>query len=315
MALRKTERLMNLLFTLMSTRQFLTRAHIKEALEDYRHLGDQAFERKFERDKEDLREMGVLIESGSHDPFGPDDGYRVDKTLIELPDIAMTPEESAVTALAAEVWQNTAMSRTVTTGLAKLRAVGVGVDSFELPLVPTRLATPDDSFDTVVAASRQRREISFDYEDARGSVSTRHLQPWGVMNWQGFWYVGGFDCDRGEPRLFRLSRVISKPRLRTDPGSFEVPEGVTVRQIATLMLGDGGEEQAIIEVRTDRCQQLRRLASTSTTIDSEWDRLTIPFHQAEHLAGLVASHGPDARVTSPEHLRDSVIAHLRAVLA
>ena len=65
MSARKSERLINLLIALLSTRRFLTKRELRGIVEDYRDSGDVAFERQFERDKEELRALGVRIETGS----------------------------------------------------------------------------------------------------------------------------------------------------------------------------------------------------------------------------------------------------------
>lgn len=67
MSARKSERLINLLIALLSTRRFLTKRELQGIVEDYRDSGDVAFERQFERDKEELRALGVRIETGSDD--------------------------------------------------------------------------------------------------------------------------------------------------------------------------------------------------------------------------------------------------------
>lgn len=312
MALRKNERLMNVLFTLMSTQQFLTRAQIKDALDDYRTLSDQAFERKFERDKEDLRELGVPIEMGSHDPLGPPEGYRINRSAIELPHIEVTPEESAVIGLAGTVWQNTAMSRSVTTAIAKLKSVGIGVDTSTLVPASTQIFVDEEDFDTFVDAAHRRREVTFDYSDVRGAISARRVQPWGLLSWRGHWYVGGQDVDRGEPRLFRLSRILGQAMFASEAGAFEPPEGASasVRDIATMMFGGDPDRVAILDVSEGRCQYLRRHAGSCGPGANGRDRLEVPFSRIEELVGEIISQGSDVQVIEPDDLRDAVVSAL-----
>ena len=107
MSARKSERLINLLIALLSTRRFLTKRELRGIVEDYRDSGDVAFERQFERDKEELRALGVRIETGSDDAaFEDEEGYRVNRADFELPEIAFTPQELAVLGVASQVWQD-----------------------------------------------------------------------------------------------------------------------------------------------------------------------------------------------------------------
>src|SRR5690606_632927 len=104
---RKTERLMNLIFLLLSTRQFLTKEQIRTAIDDYRSASDEAFNRTFERDKAELRVLGVPLEIGTFDPLHEDvQGYRIPRDAAELPDLELTPDEAAVIGVAARMWEH-----------------------------------------------------------------------------------------------------------------------------------------------------------------------------------------------------------------
>ena len=106
MSARKSERLVNLLIALLSTRRYLTKRELRETVEGYRaSKSDAAFERQFERDKEELRNIGVSIETGSNDLFFEDEeGYRINRAEFELPPLTFTPEELSALGLAGQVW-------------------------------------------------------------------------------------------------------------------------------------------------------------------------------------------------------------------
>ena len=63
MSRRKTERLLSLVVCLLSTRRYLTAEQIRQAVAVYREQ-PEAFKRMFERDKEELRELGIPLETG-----------------------------------------------------------------------------------------------------------------------------------------------------------------------------------------------------------------------------------------------------------
>jgi proteasome accessory factor B len=104
-AAAKTERLMNLLIMLLVQRGYVTKDRIRELL--YKDSSDEAFERMFERDKEELRSLGVPIETGTYDPvFEDEPGYRVSPDRFGLPPIELTADEAAVVGLATKVWEH-----------------------------------------------------------------------------------------------------------------------------------------------------------------------------------------------------------------
>ncbi len=83
----------------------------------------------FERDKENLRRLGVPIETIG-DWADPDDlreaRYRVPTAEYELPeDIVFTPAELALLNLAGGVWSESSMSAEARSGLRKIRALGI----------------------------------------------------------------------------------------------------------------------------------------------------------------------------------------------
>ena len=68
MAAPRTERLLNLVICLLASRRYVTKEQIRVAVPQYTDCAsDEAFERMFERDKDDLREMGIPLETGSNE--------------------------------------------------------------------------------------------------------------------------------------------------------------------------------------------------------------------------------------------------------
>ena len=74
---RKNERLVNLTIALLATKRYLTKNEIFRNIEGYEGSAE-AKERMFERDKDDLRKLGIQIEVGGLDPLFDDEaGYRI----------------------------------------------------------------------------------------------------------------------------------------------------------------------------------------------------------------------------------------------
>ena len=69
----KSERLLNLLILLLVSRSFVTKDRIRDVIDDYRRGSDEAFEKMFERDKDELRSLGIPIEVGHLDAFFDDE--------------------------------------------------------------------------------------------------------------------------------------------------------------------------------------------------------------------------------------------------
>src|SRR3979411_2251643 len=100
MATRRQQRLVNLVLLLLSTRQFITAERIRDTVEGHEvsedaSNPDEAFKRSFERDKAELRELGIPLETGRNSAFDTDDGYRIARKDFELPPIEFTADEAA----------------------------------------------------------------------------------------------------------------------------------------------------------------------------------------------------------------------------
>lgn len=307
---------MNLIFALLVSRQYLTKEQIRESIADYRDSTPQAFDRKFERDKEELRELGITVEMGSIDKyFGDEPGYRIRRDEAELPDLELTREEAAVIGLATQVWEHAGLAADSSTALVKLKAIGVDVDTSVLRMAEPKLSTDEPSFDAMWDATTRRIPVTFAYARPGVEPMQRHLQPWGIVSWRDRWYVGGFDLDRGEPRIFRLSRVIGEVVTEGAPGSYEIPEGTDMKDIARSLFPPAPAVPAVLRIRTGRGQALRRLAERVTPLGDGVDEVEILYSSRWELASEVASYGADVVVVSPPDVREVVIQRLRAAVA
>ena len=81
---RKSERLVNLTIALLASKRYLTKSEIFRTVEGYEGA-PEAMERMFERDKDDLRSLGIVIELGTFDPLFEDEaGYRITPSSYQL---------------------------------------------------------------------------------------------------------------------------------------------------------------------------------------------------------------------------------------
>ncbi|WBB81102.1 WYL domain-containing protein [Micromonospora sp. WMMD882] len=320
MSRTRTERLVNLVICLLSTRRFLTAAQIAATVPGYEHDPDdvrdhEAFQRKFERDKAELRELGVPLETGTASIFDTEPGYRIAHREYALPDIPLEPDEAAAVGIAARLWQHAGLAAAASSGLAKLRAAGVDVDP-QATLGVEPMVTVDPAFAPLTAAARDRRVVGFDYRTAGGDApTTRRLQPWGVVCWRGRWYVVGHDLDRSATRCFRLSRVVGAVRVTGRPGAYAPPEGIDL--ISHVARFSGPVERtgrATVLVTPGRAAGLRRWAVESSS-GPDGDRLVLPYADVEFLAGQVVGYGPDVRALDPPELRDAVVRRLTEIAA
>lgn len=314
----KTERLLNLVLVLLYTRRPLAKAQIRGLVPQYGETAStEAFDRMFERDKDELRALGVPLVTEEIDVLHEDEpGYRIHQRDYALPDIEFEPDELAVLGLASRSWAQASMAGPAAQALRKLRAAGVERDDAALIGIEPRLRTTEPAFDAVKDAVLSRTPITFGYRrPERAEAQVRTVQPWSLVQWHGRWYLAGHDLDRDDTRVFRLSRIDGSVRTAGRAGSFEVPDGFEARVLVESSAPRGDARAARLLVRPGAGHSLRRRATSTTETDGGWSELTLDFHDVDGFAAEVTGHGDDVQVLEPAELAERVRSQLRAVLA
>ncbi|WP_424214597.1 helix-turn-helix transcriptional regulator [Streptomyces sp. BI20] len=319
MAIAKAERLMNLALCLLDTRRPLSKRELRGSIEAYLAAGnDEAFNRMFERDKDDLRELGLVIETVEN--LDGEIGYLARRDSNTLPPIALDTEEAAALTLAAKVWQQARLAGAASGALQKLRAGGMpesqapveGADPVRHSVIEPRIPVHEAAFEPLMLACRDRRPVVFDYRRSNAArPETRQVEPWALECWRGHWYLAGHDRDRGAERVFRLSRITGRVRARQGAYTAEVPDVVTVRETVAGWAGEGGERTARIRLRAGAGYPLRAKAVSEKPAGEGWDELEIRYGHG--LDAWLVEFGPDVVVVEPADLRADVIDRLRAV--
>ncbi len=198
----------------------------------------------------------------------------------------------------------------------KLRAAGVEVDP-QATLGMEPVMTVDPAFGPLTAAARARRAVTFSYRVPEvDEPSTRRLQPWGVVCWQGRWYVVGHDTDRDGTRLFRLSRVHGTVVPAKKSGTYDVPPGTDLRAITETLAPPPADRSATVLVRSGAGHGLRRHAAPAPGDAPEgWDRLEVRYSSVGDLADELLWYGADVVAAEPPELREAVVTHLKELAA
>lgn len=307
---RKIERLINLTIALLATKRYLTKQEIFRSVDGYEG-SEETKERMFERDKDELRNLGVTIDVGSFDPVFEDEaGYRIkpEAYALDLGNISGT--EIALLSLAAEAWRGAALDGAAHSALTKLRSIGVESDLDALPAIAPRLTTSFSGFQTIVNAISKRDRIAFTYVSATLETHLRTIEPYAIATRDAHWYLAGRDIDKDDVRTFRLDRIDGEISIVKNNGRFEIPQDFDV--FASLM-NEQRSKIATIDIRKGKAQLLRS-AALSLVDKGEWDQITINYLDSPYIVDLVLWHGEDAIIIGPESLRSEIIEALETIV-
>ena len=315
-AMHPLERLVNLVALLLDARRPLPFEEIRRLLPAYDQDNDATAKRQFERDKDALRQIGVPLEVVPVDAFEVEDGYVIRRERYELSEIAFTPEEVAALWVASHgPGEDDAAAR----AFSKL---ALGVDSGLLASLTQAPITggvdaSGPHLPAVADALSRRRRVRFRYRPLKGRAGDREVDAWALVVRRGAWYLVGGDRRRGEPRSFRLSRILSDVK---DVGQADPPpEGFDpAEQLAAGPWGLGEPEVTATVAFSPKVAwwALGGVpgARVLGTRDDGWTEAEVPATTGEAFAAWILSFGPDAVVVGPKPVREAVVAGLEAVL-
>ncbi|WP_244960114.1 helix-turn-helix transcriptional regulator [Actinomyces faecalis] len=304
---RAEERQINLLLALRATQTGLSATEVVTRVEGYDPEAGESARRMFERDKNELRALGVPILV-----TGPDTQprYRVDEDSYALPPLRLDAEQAAAIELAASAWRDGELPAAARRALTKLRAVsgsqgeGGTQETGALTDLTVDLAGREVPAE-LAAAVDERRVVAFDYTSASsGHRRRRTVEPERLWMREGAWYLEGRDRQAGERRTFRLARLSGGVEVLTGPGAFEPAEP---RQ-------DRGHS-AVLALRPGRGLALRARAQRQERRVEGYDVVRVGYDDLFSFAGSLAALGDGVLVLEPAGLHDLVREHLRGAAA
>lgn len=294
----KVERLVNLTVALLETRKPLSFAELRTRTGYYGQTDRESARRMFERDKDDLRRLGVPIETRPI-LLAAEDGYLIDRDAYELPDVDLTSEEVAALALAVRLTGERGSLE-----LAKLAARAP--DPADLATDPaTRVAVAPPAVEGLADAVVARAPVRFRYRPVRGDVATRAVDPYAIVQRRGAWYLVGRDHDRDALRAFRLDRFEGAATVTGPGGGFEPPGDL---DLATVVAGPDTGEVAVDLAVAPSARWAVEARGALPTGERAGDRAVLrvrldPVRDLPWLLGLAT----EVAVVRPVTLRDRIV--------
>jgi proteasome accessory factor B len=308
MSAAKLERLLNLTALLLETPRPLPAVEIRERLGVYAEE-NEAFRRAFERDKDDLRAMGVPLEVQDVPGVVPAvEGYRIPKDRYYLRDPGLTAEELAALRMAASVVQLDGLS--AREGLLKLGGL---VGEADGAMAVAVAALPGGHVGPLFGAIAAQTPVRFTYRGVQ-----RQVDPYRLDFLRGRWYLTGFDHTRDDERAFRLDRFESAVE-RLDGPRFERPStAVPGVQFEPWQLGEGEPVTAKVLVDAPQAPWIVQHLGPGAVAEERPDGsvvVTMTVTNRDNFRSFVLTFLDHAEVLEPATLRAAMVEWLERIAA
>ncbi len=312
MSTNKLERLLKLIAVLIDTSLPLTAEELRASVEGYPD-NDASFHRAFERDKDEIREMGIPLRVErvpATDP--PLDGYRIPPEEYYLADPGLAPDELAALHLAAmAVRLDPGEGATAAADREALWKLG-GQDEMFVDQVDHVANVPvDPRLSQIFSAITAGQPLSFSY---RGEV--REIEPGRLDFQRGRWYLTGYDRGREGERNFRLDRLDGDVKFVGEPGTARRRTSAPGARVESWEMGGDVPVEILVRVDAERAAWARRRlpnADVARELDDGAIEVSIAVRNEEAIRSFVLDFLEHAEVLEPPDVRARTIAWLESV--
>jgi proteasome accessory factor B len=305
MSSQKTERLINLTLALLASKRYLSKAEILRNIPGYEG-SPETKERMFERDKDDLRSLGIQIDVNNFDPlFEDEQGYLIKSDSFQFAENEFTKEELLLLTMAANLWHDSAVEIDSQNALLKIQSLSGPVEN-DMTTTPTLRITEDwQLLVSIFTAVQNKQILEFSYRGKK-----RQVNPYGLYSSKGFWYLIAFEIN--VIKSFKLVRIEGEVDLIGEKDAFEKPDNFNV---GNFLKEESNSVSLVskLQVRKGAALSLRN-KFTVKDLDSEWDLMDIPYTNEQELLEMVLWHGTDLKLIEPAALRQLLVANLESYL-
>jgi proteasome accessory factor B len=308
MSSEKTERLINLTLGLLASKRYLTKNEIFRTISGYSGT-PESMERMFERDKDELRSAGIVIEVGGLDPlFEDEQGYLIRSSQIQIQPNDFSKQDLILMVLAANFWLESNFDDSAKNALLKIASIDSAITAkvgSNNGLMSMQGSNHDfEQIRTLIDAISNNRYIKFRYKSI-----DREVAPIRMENIQGFWYLSG--VDDGSLKKFKVIRFESAITINDKKAAFDkefLTKNLKVQQNQEVQ-----NQRLQAYIRIGKCNNLRKEGIISPK-NGEWDKIELPFSDQEQMIRDLLWNGDDVQVIAPNQLKDELLLRLGGLI-
>jgi len=314
--IRPEDRLFHLILALMATEQGISKEHILGTVRGYREdidAGAQrtSVERRFERDKDLLRELGIPLEAyipADDEGNNKNTLYRIPKGRYEPPaELDLDAQDIRLLNTAAAVWREGSLSAEARLTHTKLASYGADITERLLGFLPM-ITARDPALDQLRRGLADTLQVRFDYvTPGQTHAKTRVVSPLAVILHESRWHLLSVEEPGGEERTFLLRRIVSPVEVLSDAA--RQPASGQVERMGNELDELFWSQRAFIKVVPGSVAALELGYRPGSEVHA--DVVAIHYTDALALGAELAGYGPDILGIEPEEVSQ---AHHNALL-
>ena len=313
--IRPEDRLFHLILALMATQSGVSKEHILHSVRGYREdyeagVSKETLERRFERDKDILRDMGIPLETlvpAEDEGNNRNTLYRIPKGKYDHPaDLTLSAQDIRLLNVAAAVWREGSLSKDARVAQMKLASHGLSVNEPLLGALPM-ITARDPALAALRMALAENRQVRFSYlKPGERRTTTRQVSPLAVVMHDGSWHVLSLDGPDKAQRTFLLRRIVSAVDILDEAAATCDPD--TVTQMTEELDHLYRSQVATVKVTADSQAATILGHRPGTVVDG--DMYSVHYTDVNVLADSLCEHGPEVTALSPPELVDAVVRQL-----
>jgi proteasome accessory factor B len=320
---KHAERLINLVTYLLHSRNPIPWKIIRERMQEYKKANESTALRMFERDKKELKEIGVPIHYDGK-------GYSIPEEHYYLPEINLTPDEAFLLWICSQTLRKTA-------GFNRISEVTSSVYKVifdSLPISPSKYIQALEKYyvfrfsselDTkrvsklikllLEAVIKSKRVFIEYYSISDDKKSTRVVEPYGMLIHKGTWYLVGKDLTKMDIRVYKLTRISKISVNKRNPGKpdFVVPKDFKIKNYLGKKAWELASTDESIEVKVKFSSEIawwvkENFDDKNEVIMNQDESCIVNFKVSliEPFIRWIMRMGNQAEILSPEHVRNEI---------
>ncbi|MDQ5832897.1 MAG: WYL domain-containing protein [Actinomycetota bacterium] len=327
----KLIRQLSLISFLMAERRPVTALEIKQDVEGYSQMNDEAFARRFYADRAELDSLGIHLKVDKPaEGYYEAENYSLPPENFYLPAIEFTDEELGALRMSLHLLDGEfAYAEPLRLALQQLSWGKPNPLEAPEERSVTLAVTPgaggrdvSQRLSKIETAIFRRKTIMFDYYTiGRDSIESRKVDPYHLLYKGGQFYLIAHSHERGDLRVFRISRIRGKVGYSSKAEhDFNRPEDFNPREYATRtdwQLGDpAGRARIWLSDRIDWLA-LRHFGHAGDVTQAEGGGVIFEtdYANARQMVSWVLGLGDHARIEGPPELVEEARERLEQIIS